>query len=108
MRTSPPQGPWVLRAISMPGQVTMWVDHTPRGDVVYVLADEMTGLQAVLLEDELRAGRTSGEDSGRARGTWGGDLAGAAGGGPPRPPRKSAGGPSKSRITGPGTNDPMA
>jgi hypothetical protein len=37
----------------------MWVKHTPRGDVVYVLAGEMTGTQARALEDELRAGRAT-------------------------------------------------
>lgn len=35
----------------------MWVKHTPRGEMVYVLADEMTESQARALEKELRAGR---------------------------------------------------
>ena len=59
MRTSPQDGPRVLRAKSMPGTVTMWVDHTPCGDVVYVLEVELTGPQARALEAELRAGSAS-------------------------------------------------
>lgn len=57
MRTSPLNEPRVLRASCMPGRVTMWVDHTPRGDVVYVEEHEMTAAEARLLENELREGR---------------------------------------------------
>lgn len=57
MRGVPHHGSRVLRASSMPGRATMWVDHTPRGDVVYVDAHEMTASEVRMLEDALREGR---------------------------------------------------
>jgi hypothetical protein len=56
MQVTPLYGPRVLRAPHMPYRVTMWVDHTPRGDVVYVDKDEMSQTQAQQLQRALRDG----------------------------------------------------
>lgn len=48
-------GARVLRVSNMPGRVTMWVDHQPQWDVVYVDAEELTEHQAQLLEAALNA-----------------------------------------------------